>query len=290
MGEKKNSLPPDGFPYHLVTDLGEIRSVEQLCPGVYYLSIQQEEAAEEFFAVLETAAMFPRLRAYGLALPGLRLCSMHESASGWRIVEYELRKRQVQERQPLPPGVTLHETALFAAEVHPEYFGEIPAPLHTPDGYAVRRQRLDNGIYWLETSEGGEWLAVCFPVWNGELTGMAQALGRQTDYDLARGIGRTLGYLFFPPAASCIAVHELMQTRRGWEGTLIDKPALMNAIWNYRPDYAVMSNRLEQAGWKNYLSRILGEFGIHTDPELSLDHIISIDLDAGSDFLLFRQR
>ena len=286
MEEKKNSPPPDGFPYHLVEELGEVRSVEQLCPGVYYLSIQQE-APEEYFAVLETAAMFSRIKPYGLARPGLRLCSLHESASGWRIVEYELHKYQLQQGRSLP--APLQETALYASEIHPEYFGEIPAPGQTPDGGAVRRQRLDNGIYWLETSVCTEWLAVCYPVWDTELTDMAQALGRQTEYDRARGIHRTLGYLFFPPAASCIAIYELMQTRRAWEGVLIDRPALMNAIWSFRPDYAVLSNRLEQSGWKNFLARILDEFGIETDRELSLEHIIPICPDAGSEYLLFRR-
>ena len=68
--------------------------------------------------------------------------------------------------------------------------------------------------------------------------------------------GNAAPHLFFSPQASCIAIHELMGTRRTWAGTLIDRPALMNAIWNYLPVYAVMANRLEQAGWKGYLVKL----------------------------------
>lgn len=290
MCKKNDPLLSEDSLNKITAELGKINIFKQLGPGVYYLSAQRDDAAsaEEYFVVLETAAIFFSVKAYGHPFPGMRAYSLHEDASGWRIVEYELCKYRIRNHLTPLEGANLHEIALYAAELHPEYFGEYPVPLHTPRGYTLRHQRLENGVYWLETSQCEELLAVCFPIWHGELSSIAQAISEQTGYDQKNGITNTMGYLFFSPQASCIAIHELMGTRRTWAGTLIDRPALMNAIWNYLPVYAVMANRLEQAGWKGYLVKLMEDFGLEADPELSMDHIISIYPDAGDKFLLFR--
>lgn len=68
-----------------------------------------------------------------------------------------------------------------------------------------------------------------------------------------------------------------MQTRPAWEGTVIDKPAVMNAIWRYLPKYAAMAPGLSESGWKNYLSKVQTE----------RDRVIRMFPEAGDDFLLF---
>lgn len=83
--------------------------------------------------------------------------------NGHRIVRYELYKYRLQHGLPLPEQSALRDTAVYGMELHPEYFGPYPVPLHTPRGNTVRHKRLLNGVYWIETDQCRELLAVCYP-------------------------------------------------------------------------------------------------------------------------------
>lgn len=170
-----------------------------------------------------------------------------------------------------------HRTALFAAGYHPEYFGEYPVPIRTPRGCTLRHRKLENGVYWLETSQCEELLAVCYPIWNTEFTSIARVIGEPTEYDSIQGYDKTMGYLYFTRRSCCAAFYELMQTRPAWEGTVIGKAAVMNAIWRYLPKYAAMAPGLNENSWKNYLSKI----------ETERERVIRMSPEAGDDFLLF---
>ena len=213
---------------------------------------------------------------------------MQDDASGWRIIDYELGKHRV--KNHLPQEQTLHDIALDAAEYHPEYFGAYPVPFHTPRGYTTRHWTLANGIYWLETDQCEEVLAVCYPLWTAELSAAVERLGEQTEHDKVQGIHKTLGYIFFPAQISCIPIYELMQTRMEvWSGTMIDKPALMNAIWRDAPEYAVMMNRQEQTGMNDLSAMLLRDFDIAAGPRILPDRMIAISADTGVDYMLFKR-
>ena len=94
MCKKNDPLLSEDSLNKITAELGKINIFKQLGPGVYYLSAQRDDAAsaEEYFVVLETAAIFFSVKAYGHPFPGMRAYSLHEDASGWRIVEYELCK------------------------------------------------------------------------------------------------------------------------------------------------------------------------------------------------------
>lgn len=283
MANEKEQLTPEELPLNLKSEIGEIKAIQEFVPGVCYLTAQKENCGlENFYVVMESAAVFAAVSRYGRQFPGLRLYPVSEDASGWRIVEYELGKYQMAQNRALISEETereFHRAALFAAGYHPEYFGEYPVPVRTPRGYTLRHQKLENGVYWLETSQCEELLAVCYPIWNTEFTSIARVTGEPSEYDYIQGYDKTLGYLFFSQERSCIAFYELIQTRPAWEGTVIDKPALMNAIWKNCPKYAVALPQLDEAEWKHYLSRIKTE----------RDEIIGIYADAGDDFMLFRK-
>ena len=283
MDSGKGNFSPESLPIELRSAIGEIRAVQEFIPGVCYLTAQKEgQTAENFYVVTEFAAIYTAVRNYGQEYPGARLYAVSQDASGWRIVEYELCKYQVVNNKTLASQETeqeLHRIAVFAAGYHPEYFGAYPVPVYTSRGYMLRHQKLENGIYWLETSQCEELLAVCYPIWNTEFTSIVRVIGEPTEDDRKQGFDKTMGYLFFSRRSSCAALYELIQTRPSWEGTLIDKPALMNAIWQYCPQYAAMVPKLEQTEWKNYLSRI----------RVEREKIIGIYPEAGEDFLLFRK-
>lgn len=112
----------------------------------------------------------------------------------------------------------------------------------------LRHRELANGIYWLETSQCEEMLAVCYPIWNTEFSGMVRLMGEVTDFDRAEGINNTMGYMFFSEKTACAAIFELLENRKEWDSTLIDRYALMNAIWENVPKYAIRKNGEEPAG------------------------------------------
>ena len=275
---------------NLENELGEILITGEKAPGIYYLTVQQDGAsfAEEYYAVADTSIISRQVKAYGKRISDWWLFSMQDDASGWRIIDYELGKYRV--KNHLPQEQTLHDIALDAAEYHPEYFGAYPVPLHTPRGYTTRHWTLANGIYWLETDQYEEVLAVCYPLWTAELSTAVERLGEQTEHDKAQGIHKTLGYIFFPAQISCIPIYELMQTRMEvWSGTMIDKPALMNAIWRDAPEYAVMMNRQEQTGMNDLPAMLLRDFDIAAGPRILPDRMIAISADTGAEYLLFKR-
>lgn len=283
MENEKRRLDPDSLPVELKNELGTITAAQELIPGGYYLSAQKDgNKAEDFYIISKSSAISGAVCKYGRSYPGWRLYPVRDDTSGWRIVEYELGKYQILhggscESEEIEQE--LHRMALFAAGHHPEYFGEYPVPTLTPRGYTLRWQKLENGVYWLETSRCEEMLAVCYPIWNTEFTSIARVIGEPTEADRKQGYDKTLGCLFFSRQSSCVAFYELIQTRPAWDGTVIDKPALMNAIWQYCPKYAAMAPKLEQTEWTNYLSRI----------KVEREKIIGIYPNAGYDFLLFRK-
>lgn len=272
----------------LAEELGPIFQIEQLCPGIYYLAAKNEDEpiAREYYAVTDAPAISWELKAYGRKLAGFWLFPLAEDASGWRIIDYEVGRYRV--RNHLPQEESLHSIALSAAEYHPEYFGQYPVPICTSRGYTTRYWTLENGIYWIETDQCEEVLAICYPIWSSELTELAEQVGEQTENDRTHGIHQTLGYIFFPQYISAIPIYELMQTRSAWEGTLIDKAALMNAIWNHAPEYAALMNQQEQSGVNDIPAMLLRYFGIEAEPRILQDRMIRISPDIGEEFLLLK--
>lgn len=273
----------------LEDELGQLLLTEQECSGVYYLVAKHEDdpIATEYYAVTDTPIISQEAKIYGKKHMAFWIFSKADNTSGWRIIDYELGKYRVKNR--LPQECSLHEIALNAAEFHPEYFGTYPVPFCTPRGYTTRHWILENGIYWIETDQCEEFLAACYPVWSTELSDLAMQIGEQLAYDQINGIHQTFGYIFFSSKGSCIPIYELMQTRSTWDGTAIDKRALMNAIWRYIPEYAVLTNRWEQTGLNNIISTLLPELDFDQELTAQNNHMIAMFPDSGEDYQLFKK-
>jgi len=274
----------------LEDEIGIIVENSQVCHGVYLLSVKNDDEllARDYYAVMEKSIIPQEARSYGKKISGLWLFPKTGDSEEYKIIQYEVAKYRTQNNLSLDEP--LRATAFFAAQSFPEYFGAFPVPLHTPRGCTIRHWVLDNGIYWLETDQCEEFLAVCYPVWSTELSGLTANLGEQTEYDKAHDIEETLGYIFFPTRVSCIPLRELLHVRPEWAGTVIDKPALMNAIWNAAPEYAYLMNWQEQSGKNDLFSALLAEAGVEVEPNISMKNMITLFPDAGKDFLLLRKR
>ena len=274
-------------------ELGQILDWEELYPGVYSLTVQPDPDSaypcSEYYLVLPGAPISREALALGRALdgiPGLLYAIDPPDEGGWTAILYELCKNQSRHGSPPLEGWSLSDAAMEGMELCPSYFGSFPVPPYTPWGWTLRYKALDNGVYWLETSQCETVLAVCHPIWTTELSdGVAQA-GKKLTHSKADDV--ELGYLFFEERASCTAIFELLKVRPEWLKTgLIRRPELMNAIWKYAPMYAAAYNAQEQAGLHDGLGILLQMLGGDSEPQGSPEHMISLVPDTGTDFIGF---
>lgn len=156
----------------------------------------------------------------------------------------------------------------------------------TPKGYMTRYQTIDNGIFLLKTDQGNRLMAVCYPIWESDLSGALTAAGLQTDYDKAHNISETLGYLFFEEPYFCLVIFELVYLREEWvKSGMVDLAALMNVIWRDQPGYAAAHNLSEQSGLHDALGVLLNILGTEVELSSSTDWMIAITPNAGYDYL-----
>ena len=279
----------DNMRIKLAEKLGNIVVFEEWIPGVYYFEADQgKRIGQEFCAVLDTAPLAAKVQNYGKKMDGLRLFAQADNSSGFRIVQYEISKYSITVKKSELPETTFRDASLHAIELHPEYFGMFPVPFHTPHGYTLRHHTLANGIYWLETSMCNELLAVCHPVWNAELSLAAQLLCEEHDNLLANAGKHATDYMFFSKEASSIPVFELMERRREWDGTVIDSHALMNAIWECLPQYAMHMDGEKNQEFEAAVSVLMAEAGINALPEPHGDRMVYMYPEAGTEFLLLK--
>lgn len=285
--ERENTMENWNISDLLEEILGGINAVEQESPGVCYLSVSGSEdwGGGEYYAVWSNAPnISEEAKGYGLRTeqcPELLLYPFAKDNGGWRIIRYELYKYRTENGLPMSEEDDFTDTALYGTEIHPEYFGMYPVPALTPWGYTLRHKILNNGIYWLETNQCRHVLAVCFPIWQ-ELSSAAMEIAVQIKY--AQEF-HSKGPLFFEERTCCIPIWELMKVRRQWESNIVDRTALMNAIWKYFPEYATIYNTQVQQGLQDTAGLLLNAVDMQVELEPDMDDVISISPQAGIDFL-----
>ena len=276
----------------LETELGIIRSWEEEFPGVYYLSVQPNgltNHCSEYYIATGKAVLPQDALALGKAL-GDTSCQLYAidppEEGAWAAVLYELCKYRLTHSLLAPDGWSLTSAAAEGMELCPAYFGAFPVPPQTPWGWTLRHRVLDNGIYWIETSQGKTVLAVCHPIWTSELSegtikaGKTLAGGKPGDDE------ESLAYLFFDETASCTVIFELLKARPEWlQNGSIRNPELMNAIWKHQPLYAAAYNAQEQAGLHDGLGILRKLLGEDSDPHGSSENMISLNPAAGTNFI-----
>ena len=228
--------------------------MELKSPGVYYIATQKEgdspDYPEVYVVTADAPAISEKARTYGQEFPGhpdLRVYDTLQPKSGRYIVDFEMRRYQIKCHLPeIENEDSLYTAALYGAEEHPDYFGDFPVPSFTPRGFTVRHKTILNGVYWLETDRCEEMLAVCYPIWQGDITIPEQNQGEQLEYDQIHGIDNTLGYLFFSKQNSIIPLYELSLLHSEIEKSgVVDVAALLNAICEFYPEYATIHNEEE---------------------------------------------
>ena len=271
----------------LEDEIGEIVNISEWSLGVYHVDARKDGPfLREYFAVPDSSPIAARVRRYGERRDGLRLFDNADDSSGWQIVQYEIMKYNgAYGGKPVAEAV-FRDVSLHAMELYPEYFGLFPVPFHTPHGYTLRHRTLSNGVYWLETSQYRELLAICFPIWNARLSAAALMGGERLEIDKAgeADVDAT-PYLFFSRELSCVPLYELLATHEEWRGTVIRPRALMNALWEYTPAYAMYLNGGMDPPLAIFSEVLRAEMGCAM-PEPDGKHVAAMFPGEGTDFLL----
>lgn len=281
------------LPFCLEDDFSEICHCEAYCPGVYYVVGQRlgEEMPAEYYIVHQKQApLSDAAKAYGEVSdsdPNLLIYRMDDPASGRTVVTYEVQKYLAGQHLPLLENEDVLMTAIYGMEHHPEYFGDYPVPPMTPRGAVTRHKRLACGVFALETESFERMIAVCHPVWSCDLSDYTVQQAEMLDSDLRQGIDSTLGYLFFPESAGCLTLFELWRFYDEIMASgLIDRAAMMNAIYLNHPQYAVQHNRLEQDGLNDAGAQFWRWLGFDVEPEGQVENLIRFNPDKGGNYLL----
>lgn len=293
MIERDNTAWPEGLPKELEDFFYEVKFVEVEAPGVYSIIARMHPdrlLTDEFYVVDRSSTIISdAAKKYGGAMseiPQFLLFPYDKKDGGFPIIAYELARYRVTNGEKLEHMGNLHNMAFYGMEQYPRYFGYYPAPTMTPKGYMTRYQTIDNGIFLLETDQGNRLMAVCYPIWESDLSDALTSAGLQTDYDIAHNISETLGYLFFEEPYFCLVIFELVYLREEWvKSGMVDLAALMNAIWRDQPGYAAAHNLSEQSGLHDALGVLLNILGTEVELSSSTDRMIAITPDAGYDYL-----
>lgn len=282
------------LPFLLEDDFSEMYHREAYCPGVYYIVGQRlgEEIPAEYYIVhREQAPLSDAAKAYGEAAnsdPNLLIYRMDDPASGRTVVTYEVQKYLAGQHLPLLESEDVLSTAIYGMEHHPEYFGDYPVPPMTPRGAVTRHKRLACGVFALETERFERMIAVCYPVWSCDLSDYTVQQAEMLDSDLQQGIDTTHGYLFFPESAGCLALFELWRFYDEIMASgLIDRAAMMNAIYVHHPEHAVRHNKREQEGLNDVGAHFWRWLGFDVEPEGKEERLIVFHTEGGTDYLRF---
>lgn len=273
---------------------GEIIKIENPAPGVYEAVVKPEEdrpgfAGDYYIVEMDSSAISSAAKAHGKLIEGYTgvvSYDVDDTPSGKFIIDYELTKYRIRQGLPLPEGESLRSIALYGMEHHPDYFGEYPVPVLTPWGYTVRHQRIDNGVYWIETDKCRNVLSVCYPYWNTEFSEYAIKIGAKQNNGLIFDGEDSGEDLFFLDRDACIPIFELLEMRPEWsENNMVNPLALMNAIWDYHPKYALAYNTQEQAGLHDTLGLLVNSLGGEAELQGSPKNMIFMTPNMGNQYL-----
>lgn len=264
---------------------GEVFDSEEQCPGVYYFACREDECElpkEVIVVERDCPQISDAVKAYGECLDDrLLVYDYNDLYGGKQLVEYEALRYRAQNGLPSLDSDTMLSVAACAADAYPDYFGPIPVPVVTPHGYLTRYLTLANGIYAIETDAGARLIAVAGIIWSLELSEDTIALGEKTG-----DLPEELTYLFFTEPDGCLALFELLHAypALGWCPKL-DWRALMNAIWQYHPDYAISHNLREQQGLNDLLGLALNEAGVGCGLSGSAKNMVALTAEAGVEYV-----
>lgn len=288
-------IDPKKLPFNLKDcreTIGLIKSAVMKCPGIYFLKMYAKSenfTGLGFYVVTKDADIPTEARSYGQTLPthpDLLVYQYEGKDYSYKVIEYEILKFYVKNDLPYREYGDIHSFALFGMEVCPNYFGTFLVPSLTPWGYTTRYKIILPGAFWIETEQCKTTVAVSY-VMRDDFSDEVFDLAKLTQFDAEHGLDETMGYFFFQENDICLIVFELLCFEENIRKEIIDIPALMNAIWNHHPEYAIQYNVREQNGENDYLGLIFRHFDPTYELSSTEDKLIKLTPDAGEEFFRF---
>ena len=288
---KIGRIEPDELPWNISNAVGDIKTAERLCPGVYYVVLYEDigGSTEFYLADRNTDVISNAAKAYGQPMEGVPDCLMFpfdRTDGGRRIIDYEIQRCYMKCNLPNADSGEMREAAAYGMELYPEYFGSFPPPVNTPVGRTVRYKTLMNGVFWIETDKGESVLAVSYPRWLDVFSAYVMRFGLRTGQDDGESADTRFAYLYFPEKAFPLALFELQRYYPEFQNSpCIDTQALMNVIYRDFLDYAASFNLLEQTGGNDALGLLLRAMGDDEESRGSIENMITVTMDTGFDYL-----
>lgn len=244
------------LPFHLVREQwGVINRIEEECPGVYYLGTTmgtQDYVGREMYAVLPSAVpdiISTEALSYGKEAEGVYLFEYEVENSGWDIIKYEILRYKTKAGIGLQNIESLYSSAIYSADVYPEYFGGLLPPRSTPWGLSVRTKKVQEGIFFLETDRC-EWvLALAHQIWDIELSDAVKKMGTLCEQDKSMG-EEYAKYLYFRRDNCAPAVYELLTCSRfeSLRSFIKSQEVLEAHVYQQNMEYAVTYNMTQVTG------------------------------------------
>ena len=271
---------------------GNVFMSEEQCPGVYYFACRRNENDRPRQLVVverDCPHISAAAKAYGSPLEGydeLLVFDYVAVRGGSEVVLYEAYRYLTLHGLPVPDRSTLLSSTIYFADDYPEYFGAIPVPVVTPRGYMTRYITLSDGIFALETSAGARLIALAGIIWSVELQDSTICLGMKVANLSGDEVPVEVQYLIFSEEDGCLVLFELLLAHPVLRSsTRLDKSALMNAIWQHHPDYALSHNLREQRGMNDLLGMLLNEVGIECELRGSAENMVTLSSETGTEYV-----
>lgn len=292
MDKEIQLLAPENLPLDL-GELGIVTEAELVMPSVYEIALQQQEtnfAVQAFIVIKSTSNFSDTVIQYGQAIPDyldFLLYTENSTGNPCVIISYELCRYKILHHLPLSENESIREIAAFGAEQYPDYFGHYPVPTLTPWGCTTRHKTITNGLFWLETEQCQRGLAIACPRYD-DLSDGARGLAEKFDDGFALPGQQDPGNIFFTESNSSVPLFELLSGIPEEQIVCpINRIALMNAIYQYHPEYAAMYNSAEQAGLNDAFGLLMNILGIQTELHGDMDRVIRLFPHSGIEFIAF---
>ncbi len=294
MNDAASLLNRENLPLEL-DSFGWVEDAETLLPGVFEAVLRpwnSEAPCRAYVVLRDAAAISGEAKRHGQTFPGypdLLFYWVGGETNTHYIVLYEMYRYKILHEPSSTsaagagPARLMWEAAAYGAEFNPAYFGGYQAPFLTPWGLTLRNKVIANGIFWLETEQCRQGMAVALPLTDG-LSDEAMSLACTIDGDG----WHSPACFFFSKTDSCVALYELLpRFSKGSLRTLINRPALENAILEYHPKYAERFNKNRWRDAQDTTDYSVLSHGKHAAMRRFTEEKIRFSPDAGTDYLRF---
>lgn len=270
MEENMQSALYNKLPANLDNDIGYIKHIELLCPGVYHVLAKplNGRICHEHYVVVPEATpdiISKETLSYGISVGEGAYEFEHEvEGSGWELVDFEVERYKAKCGQLKNSKRKLFCSAVYNMGKYPGYFGGHIPPRMTPWGLTIRWKKASEGIFFLETDRC-EWiLALAHPFWSIDLSNLVSTYGEFCATDLQLGREEAV-YRYFRGFDIAPAIFDLLdyEDNQGLMDFIYSREALETYLYIHCPKFVLQYNAAEISGQgkSDVLDQLLRAFG-----------------------------